>query len=90
MTSTFDPMSAFVEAMAAFDKAEEECSPNVASIILDLEIADLFDALAGKGIAVLVSNQRAWCESVRVSDTDPRCVWTDDTGAEVALKAGVR
>lgn len=85
MTSTFDPTPAFVEAMAAFDEAERACSPSIVNVILDLEIADLFDALADKGIAVLVSNQHAWHESVKVSGTDPRCVWTADGGAEVAL-----
>lgn len=85
MTITFDPTPAFAEALAAFDKAERACSPSVVNIVLDLEIADLFAALSDKGIAVLIANQKAWCESVAESGTDPRCVWTADTGAEVAL-----
>lgn len=85
MSITFDPAPAFADAMAAFDKAEAACSPNVVNIVLDLEIADLFDALADKGIAVLVADQKAWRESVQVSGTDPRCAWSADSGAEVAL-----
>lgn len=85
MTITFDPNPAFDELIAAFDKAEEECSPNVASIVLDLEIADLFERLGNHGIAVLVANQKAWRESVNESGADPRCAWTTDSTAEAAL-----
>ncbi|AMT72075.1 hypothetical protein [Mycobacteroides immunogenum] len=85
MTITFDPALAFADAMAAFDEAERACSPSVVDIVLDLEIADLFEALADKGIAVLVADQKAWRESVKVSGTDPRCAWSADGGAEVAL-----
>lgn len=87
MNSIYEPTAAFADAMAAFDKAERACSPNVVSIVLDLEIADLFDALADKGIAVLVADQKAWRESVQVSGTDPRCAWSADSGAKVALEA---
>lgn len=83
MTMTYDPAITFDELMAAFDKAEKECSPNVASIVLDLEIADLFERLGNHGIAVLVANRNAWCESAEVSGTDPRFAWS----AEAALEA---
>lgn len=85
MTMTFDPNPTFDELMAAFDKAEQKCSPNVANNILDLQIADLFERLGSRGIAVLVANQKAWRESVKESGTDPRCAWTADGGAERAL-----
>ncbi|AWG57942.1 hypothetical protein [Mycobacteroides abscessus] len=85
MTITFDPNPTFDELMAAFDKAERECSPSVVSIVLDLEIADLFERLGNRGIAVLVANQKAWRESVKESGTDPRCAWTADPIAEGAL-----
>lgn len=85
MTITFDPNPMFVEAMAAFDKAEAACSPNVANTVLDLQIADLLDALANKGIAVLIANQKAWRESAKVSKIDPRYAWSADDGAEAAL-----
>lgn len=85
MTITYDPTLAFAEAMAAFDKAEQACSPSVVNTVLDLQISDLFDALADKGIAVLVANQKAWHESVKKAGTDPRCVWSAEDGAEVAL-----
>lgn len=85
MTITYDPNPTFDELMAAFDKAVQKCSPNVASIVLDLEIADLFERLGNRGIAVLVANQKAWRESVKESGTDPRCAWTADTIAEGAL-----
>lgn len=80
-TTAFDPNPTFDELMAAFDKAERECSPSVVNIVLDLEIADLFERLGNRGIAVLVANQKAWRESVKESGTDPRCAWT----AEVLL-----
>lgn len=82
MTITFDPNPTFDELMAAFDKAERECSPSVVNIVLDLEIADLFADLADKGIAVLIANRNAWCESAEVSGTDPRFAWS----AEAALE----
>lgn len=85
MTIAFDPNPTFVELMAAFDKAEAACSPNVANTVLDLQIADLFERLSNRGIAVLVANQKAWRESVKESGTDPRCAWTTDTTAEGAL-----
>ncbi len=85
MTITFDPNPTFTEAMAAFDKAEAECSPNVASIVLDLEIADLFEQLGNRGIAVLVANQKAWCASVTKSGTDPRYAWTPESATDAAL-----
>lgn len=85
MTITFDPNPTFDELMAAFDKAERECSPSVVNIVLDLEIADLFERLGNRGIAVLVANQKAWRESVKESGTDPRCAWTADGTAERAL-----
>ncbi|WP_255788118.1 hypothetical protein [Mycobacteroides abscessus] len=85
MTITFDPNPTFDELMAAFDKAEQKCSPSVVNIVLDLEIADLFERLGNRGIAVLVANQKAWRESVKESGTDPRCAWTADGGAEGAL-----
>ncbi|AMU29813.1 hypothetical protein A3N97_03805 [Mycobacteroides abscessus] len=85
MTITFDPNPTFDELMAAFDKAERACSPSVVNIVLDLEIADLFERLGNLGIAVLVANQKAWRESVEESGTDPRCAWTADGGAERAL-----
>lgn len=85
MTITFDPNPTFDELMAAFDKAERECSPSVVNIVLDLEITDLFERLGNRGIAVLVANQKAWRESVKESGTDPRCAWTADGTAEVAL-----
>lgn len=85
MTITFDPNPTFDELMAAFDKAERACSPSVVNIVLDLEIADLFERLGNRGIAVLVANQKAWRESVKESGTDPRCAWTADGGAELAL-----
>lgn len=85
MTVTFDPAITFDELMAAFDKAERACSPCVVDVILDLEIADLFDALADKGIAVLIANQKAWQESVKESGTDPRRVWSADGSAEATL-----
>lgn len=85
MNMTYDPAITFDELMAAFDKAEKECSPNVASIVLDLEIADLFEQLGNRGIAVLVANQKAWQESAKKSGTDPRCAWTADSSAEAAL-----
>lgn len=59
--------------------------PTVVNIILDLEIADLFERLGNRGIAVLVANQKAWRESVKKSGTDPRCAWTADATAEVVL-----
>ncbi|WP_423487927.1 hypothetical protein [Mycobacteroides sp. PCS013] len=86
MTITFDPAPAFADAMAAFDKAERACSPNVVNIVLDLEIADLFERLGNRGIAVLVADQKAWRESVQVSGTDPRCAWSVDGDAEDALE----
>lgn len=82
MTITFDPNPTFDELMAAFDKAERECSPSVVNIVLDLEIADLFADLADKGIAVLIANRNAWCESAEVSGTDPWFAWS----AEAALE----
>lgn len=82
MTITFDPNPTFDELMAAFDKAERECSPSVVNIVLDLEIADLFADLADKGVAVLIANRNAWCESAEVSGTDPRFAWS----AEAALE----
>lgn len=82
MTITFDPNPAFNELMAAFDKAEAACSPSVVNNILDLQIADLFAALANKGIAVLIANRNAWCESAEASGTDPRFPWS----AEAALE----
>lgn len=85
MTITFDPNPTFDELMAAFDKAEQKCSPSVVNIVLDLEIADLFERLGNRDIAVLVANQKAWRESVKESGTDPRCTWTADGGAEGAL-----
>ncbi|ALM17970.1 hypothetical protein [Mycobacteroides abscessus] len=85
MTITFDPNPTFDELMAAFDKAERACSPTVVNIVLDLEIADLFERLGSHGIAVLVANQKAWRESVKESGTDPRSAWTADGGAERAL-----
>ncbi|WP_025088814.1 hypothetical protein [Mycobacteroides abscessus] len=85
MTTTFDPAPTFDELMVAFDKAERACSPSVVNIILDLEIADLFEKLGNHGIAVLVANQKAWRESVKKSGTDPRCAWTADSSAEAAL-----
>lgn len=85
MTITFDPNPTFDELMAAFDKAEQKCSPSVVNIVLDLEIADLFERLGNRGIAVLVANQKAWRESVKESGTDPRRAWTADGGAERAL-----
>ncbi|AKP59803.1 hypothetical protein [Mycobacteroides abscessus] len=85
MTITFDPNPTFDELMAAFDKAEQKCSPNVANNVLDLQIADLFERLGNRGIAVLVANQKAWRESVKESGTDPQCAWTADATAEVVL-----
>lgn len=84
-TTAFDPNPTFEQLMAAFDKAERACSPSVVNIILDLQIADLFERLGNRGIAVLVANQKAWRESVKESGTDPRCAWTADTTAEGAL-----
>jgi hypothetical protein len=85
MTVTYDPAITFDGLMAAFDKAERACSPSVVDIVLDLEIADLFEQLGNRGIAVLIANQNAWRESVNKSGTDPRCAWSADSGAEVAL-----
>ncbi|WP_195173498.1 hypothetical protein [Mycobacteroides abscessus] len=103
MTITYDPNPTFDELMAAFDKAEAACSPNVVNIVLDLEIADLFERLANRGIAVLIANRNAWCESAEVSGTDPRFAWSAEAALETffcdrdsrdeasaALKAGAR
>lgn len=75
MIITFDPAITFDGLMAAFDKAERACSPSVVDIVLDLEIADLFERLGNRGIAVLVANQKAWRESAGVSGIDPRYGW---------------